>query len=197
MLDEGFRMLQQYGIPVPKYYVNEIPIHTDFPLVIKADLLHKTEEKAVVKNIRSYQELMKHYNDFKKRFAGKDIIIQKQIVGDYREVIIGIKRDDIFEYFILVGIGGIYTELFKDYIIIFQGYDRDILINRLKELKYSKLLFGFRNMPPINFDLLYDIIKKLERLFLEKNLEEIEINPLLINEKDCYAVDIRFFKGNH
>ncbi len=193
MLKEGFQLLSKYNIKVPKYWVNEMPIHLKFPVVIKADINHKTEKNAVKLNINSFLELSKEYKKFKETFPGTDIIIQEQITGKYQELILGVKKDKLFGYLVLIGIGGIYTELLRDFIILMPEYSKETMIDRLKSLKLHKLLFGYRNLPPINFSILYEYSINLYRLAIENNLNEIEINPLLINDDEAYAVDVRFF----
>lgn len=191
MLKEGFELLKKYKIQVPKYWVNTIPKTLEFPLVVKVDLVHKTDKNAVFLDIDNFDTLLKIYDNLKRNFPDKDIIIQKQIKGNYIELIIGIKEDSIFEKIVLVGFGGIYTEILKDYVILVPPFSKEELINSLKNLKLSKILFGYRNRR-INIDILYDILIKLINLYENEKIKEIEINPLLINEKDAFAVDVRF-----
>jgi len=192
MLKEGFELLKKYEIPIADYWVNTIPENPEFPLVIKADILHKTDANAIKLNIKDKETLVKYFEEFKERFPNNDIIIQKQIEGNYLEIIIGAKRDPIFDYFILIGIGGIFTEIIKDFIIIIPPILKEKFIELLKELKLSNILFGYRNLPPINIDLLYDVINKISRIMENEKIDEIEINPLMINDKECFAVDVRF-----
>ncbi|MEM0379274.1 MAG: acetate--CoA ligase family protein [Nanopusillaceae archaeon] len=191
MLKEGFILLEKYKIPVPKYWINLIPKDLEFPVVIKVDLIHKTDEKAIFLDIDNFDLLLKLYDNLKKRFPDKDILIQKQIKGDYIELIISIKEDPVFEKIVLVGFGGIYTELLRDYTILIPPFNKEELINSLKNLKLSKILFGYRNKR-VNLDLLYEIVTNLINLYNNENIKEIEINPLLINEKEAFAVDVRF-----
>jgi Acyl-CoA synthetase (NDP forming) len=127
-------LFQNYRIQIPKYWVKDIPIHLHFPLGIKADLNHKTDLGAVKLNIQNYSELKKYYEEFRKKF-NTDMIIQEQVIGEFNEVIIGIKYDKIFGDICLIGIGGIYTELLKDFIILSLPFDINILEKRLKDLK--------------------------------------------------------------
>jgi len=191
MLKEGFELLKKYNIPVPEYWVNEIPKNSSFPLVIKADILHKTDEKAVITNINNFEELIESFNSLLERFPDKDIIVQKQIKGDYVEIIISVKEDYSFEKIVLIGVGGILTELLKDYIILVPPFTKEEMINALNRLKLSKIFFGYRGKK-VNIDLLYDISQKLVKLYENEGLKEIEINPLLISDSNAFAVDIRF-----
>jgi len=193
MLSEGFELLEKYGIKIPKYWVNEVPLHSNFPLVIKADLNHKTDLGAVKLNIQNYSELKKYYEEFRKKF-NTNIIIQEQVIEEFNEIIVGIKYDKIFGDICLIGIGGIYTELLKDFVILSLPFDINILEKRLRDLKLYSMLNGFRNRPKVNINLLYENIIKLYELYKKEKLLEIEINPLLINEKESYVVDIRFVR---
>ncbi|BFI73867.1 acetate--CoA ligase [ADP-forming] II [Nanoarchaeota archaeon] len=193
MLVEGFELLDKYGIKVPEYWINEIPIHAKFPLVIKADLNHKTDAGAIKLNITNYSELKYYFNLFKEKFK-TNVIIQEQIVGDFTEIIVGIKNDITFGDICLVGIGGIYTELLKDFIILALPFDLDILEKRIKELRLYKILEGYRNKPKVDIGLIYENILKLYELYKKENLKEIEINPLLVNDKEAFAIDVRFLR---
>jgi hypothetical protein len=73
-------------------------------------------------------------------------------------------------------------------------FDINILERRLKDLKLYPMLNGFRNRPKVNINLLYENVMKLYELYKGEKLLEIEVNPLLINEKESHAVDIRFIK---
>lgn len=192
MLKEGFELLKKYEIPVIDYWVNEIPKNIKFPVVVKADLLHKTEYNAVKINIKNYEELEKVFNDLKRRFPDKDIIIQKQLSKDFIETIIGAKRDPVFDYFILFGIGGVYTEILKDFIILVPPFTKEDFLRLIDNLKLKQILFGYRNKPRVNLDIIYDVILKVGKIIEEnKNISEIEINPFMVNDKVGYAIDIR------
>ena len=194
MLVEGLKLLEKYGISVPQYYVNEIPEDLEFPVVAKADVNHKSEKGAVIKDISSKDQLEEALEYLRKKFPETDIVIQKQITGDFVEVIVGLKRDPTFDYFILFGIGGTITELLKDFVILVPPFDKMDFLNQIEHLKLKKLLFGFRNYPKVNLDLIYNVIKRLEDAFIENNLKELEINPLICKGDSVYAVDVRFFK---
>jgi hypothetical protein len=158
-----------------------------FSISNKSRLNHKQIGCSKI-NIQNYSELKKYYEEFRKKF-NTNIIIQEQVIGEFNEVIIGIKYDKIFGDICLIGIGGIYTELLKDFIILSLPFDINILERRLRDLKLYLMLNGFRNRPKVNINLLYENIMKLYELYKKEKLLEIEINPLLINEKELYAVD--------
>ncbi|WP_256443593.1 acetate--CoA ligase family protein [Candidatus Nanopusillus massiliensis] len=91
----------------------------------------------------------------------------------------GIKYDKIFGDIGVIGIGGIYTELLKDFIILSLPFDINILERRLRDLKLYPMLNGFRNRPKVNINLLPENIMKLYELYKKERFEEIEINPTI------------------
>jgi succinyl-CoA synthetase beta subunit len=194
MLKEGLELLKRYEIPVPEYWINDFPTNIQFPVVVKADLNHKSEKGAVVKDVFSYDHLQRVVDQLKHKFPGKDIIIQKQITGNLIETIIGIKRDPTFDYFVLFGLGGTITELLRDFIILVPPFDKRDFLRQIENLRLKKLLFGFRNYPKIDLNKVYEVIAKLSKAFEEDDLKEIEINPLICKETEVFAVDVRFFK---
>ena len=194
MLVEGLRLLEEYKIPVPKYWVNEIPGDIEFPLVVKADLNHKSDKGAVIKDILSVDHLQCAIENLRLKFPDKDIIIQKQITGHFVETIIGVKRDPTFEYFVLFGIGGTITEILRDFVILVPPFNKEDFMRQLDYLKLKKVLFGFRSFPKVDLDKVYNVICNLCRILLDKDLKEIEVNPLICTDKKVYAVDVRFFK---
>ncbi|HIP66811.1 MAG TPA: hypothetical protein EYH09_01655 [Candidatus Nanopusillus sp.] len=195
MLKEVFELLRNYNIPVVDYWVNETPKNIEFPVVVKVDLLHKTEHGVVRLNVNNYKDLVFTFAEFKKKFPGRDIIIQKQLTGDYIELIIGAKRDEVFDYIILFGIGGVYTEILRDFIILVPYFDKQDFLRLIDDLKLKQILFGFRNKPKANLGIVYDVINKF-CVIMEENpdIKELEINPFMVNDKEGYVVDARLIK---
>ena len=116
------------------------------------------------------------------------------------EMIIGIKIDNEFGPTIILGAGGIYTELFKNTTTLLLPLNKKIILEEIKKLNFSKILFGFRKKSGGDIDALINTILKIAS-FAEKNsdkISEVDINPLLICKKGkgVFAVDalIHYFK---
>ena len=197
-------ILKKNKIPIPKSLVtNKKNILRDskkigFPLVAKINsntVLHKTEIGGVVTNINSEKELKKKTN----KFTG-NILIEKMITDNVFEMIIGIKNDNEFGPTIILGAGGIYTELFKDTTTLLLPLTKRIILEEIKKLKFSKILFGFRGKNSGDLDALVSSILKIAK-FAENNydkISEVDINPLIVCKKGkgVFAVDalIHYFK---
>ena len=117
------------------------------------------------------------------------------------EIIIGIKNDSQFGPILIIGAGGIYTELFNEITTLLLPLNKKIILEEIKKLKFSKILFGFRGKKGGDVDSLINTILKLAN-FAEKNsnnISEVDINPLIICEKGkgVFAADalIHYFKN--
>jgi len=201
---ESKLMLNKFGIPIPKSLItNKKNLLRDykkieFPLVAKINsnkIFHKTEINGVITNINSEKELKQRTNKLK-----DNILIEKMITDNIFEMIIGIKNDNQFGPRIILGAGGIYTELFKDTTILLLPLNKKIILQEIKKLKFSKILFGFRGKKGGDIKSLINIILKIAK-FAEKNsdkVSEVDINPLIVCKKGkgVFAVDalIHYFE---
>ena len=146
------KILRGYGIGIPKSILSNIKQAVadskkiGFPLVMKINsnqILHKTEIKGVFTNINSETEIKKSLKHLSK--LGNEILIEKMIQDQVTEMIIGIKIDDQFGPVIIVGSGGIYTELMNDSVTLLLPLKKSIILKAINDLKISKLLKGLRS----------------------------------------------------
>ena len=186
------KILRSYGIGIPKSILSNIKQAVanskkiGFPLVMKINsnqILHKTEIKGVFTNINSETEIKKSLKHLSK--LGNEILIEKMIQDQVTEMIIGIKIDDQFGPVIIVGAGGIYTELMNDSVTLLLPLKKSIIFKAITDLKISKLLKGLRGKPEGDIQATVQAIMKLGK-FAEKNasrLIEADINPLIVRPK--------------
>ena len=186
------KILRGYGIGIPKSILSNIKQAVadskkiGFPLVMKINsnqILHKTEIKGVFTNINSETEIKKSLKHLSK--LGNEILIEKMIEDQVTEMIIGIKIDDQFGPVIIVGSGGIYTELMNDSVTLLLPLKKSIILKAINDLKISKLLKGLRGKPEGDIQATVQAIMKLGK-FAEKNasrLIEADINPLIVRPK--------------
>ena len=184
--------MNNYGIKVPKSILSNIKRAVadskkiGFPVTIKINsnkIIHKTEIKGVFININSETEIKNSLKPLSK--LGKDILIEKMIQDQIAEIIIGIKIDDQFGPIIIVGSGGIYTELINDSVTLLLPLKKSMILKAINDLKISKILKGYRGKPKGDIEAIVETIMKLAT-FVEKNasrLIEAEINPLIVRAK--------------
>jgi len=204
-------LLSQYGISVSGKFVRNKNDLTDAlkncgsgPYAMKAispAIVHKTEMGAVRLNIRNLDEADIIWEELWNKFGQLEgILIQKMIDGPAfakasagtREVIIGMKRDVTFGPTLVFGLGGIFAEAIKDTTMRIAPFKKEEALKMMQEIKGIKILEGMRGQPPVNFDLLADIMMNLSRLALEHpEIKEIDLNPVICSENSVTVVDAR------
>jgi acetyltransferase len=109
-----------------------------------------------------------------------------------RELILGLKRDPQYGHVILCGLGGVYTEIFRDVSREIVPIDRERAEVMVKSLKMYPLLKGVRGEKGIDMESLLDTLERLSFLATEvPDLKELDINPLMAGHKGVVAADAR------
>jgi acetate---CoA ligase (ADP-forming) subunit beta len=164
-----------------------------FPIVMKVaseEIVHKSDVGGVIVGIKNEEEAKLIYTKLKK--ISNKIIVQKMAKG--KEVIIGMKRDAQFGPVIMFGLGGIFVELMKDVSFRICPVDKKNALDMIKEIKSSKILKGIRGDKPVNINKLAEIIVGISELSMKEDIEEIDLNPVMVNEETAIIVDARFMK---
>ncbi|HEX2306277.1 MAG TPA: acetate--CoA ligase family protein [Nitrososphaeraceae archaeon] len=199
-------ILSEYGIKVPQYALvtsadeavqksNEI----GFPLVAKivsADILHKTDVGGVKVGLNSGDEVKRAFDDMyyrlKEKFDVKGVLLEKMVPKGV-ELIIGLQNDSQFGPSIMVGLGGIYTELFKDVSFRVLPITRNDALKMLESLKGKDILKGFRGSKPVNMDMLSEAIVNIGTLGVDLagKYESIDFNPIVVYPDGYFVVDAK------
>jgi acetyltransferase len=163
-----------------------------FPLVMKiqsADIPHKSEVGGVRVNITTKGEAFTAYRDLLENAERHrpNAVIQGVLVGSMAkkgvEIIIGTLQDATFGPMVMVGLGGITTELFRDVIYRPAPVSAVEAKAMLDELKAAPLLKGFRGAPKADVAGLSQLIAQVSLLAerLRGAVAEIELNPVLVH----------------
>ncbi len=192
-------LLNLYGIPTTKYKVVNMESEFDkiglkYPVALKVcsnKILHKTDVGGVKLNIRDEPELRKIFKEFKKKFPKESLLVD-QMEEKGVEIIIGLVQDPTFGLSIMCGIGGIYTELYKDVSFRVVPIDRYDAEQMIEEIKGKKLLEGFRNIPA-NKQLVIDLILKVSKIGaeLDEHIDQMDLNPVFVYEESLCVVDAK------
>ena len=199
-------ILGEYGIKVPKYALvtnsdeaAQKSREIGFPLVAKIvspDILHKTDVGGVKVGLGSEDEVKKAFDDMfyrlKEKFDVKGVLLEK-MVPEGVELIIGLQNDFQFGPSIMVGLGGIYTELFKDVSFRVLPVTKGDASKMLESLRGKDILKGFRGSKPIDLDMLSEAIVNIGTLGLDMagKYESIDFNPVVIYPDSYYVVDAK------
>jgi acetate---CoA ligase (ADP-forming) len=203
VLPEAFEVLQAYGIEVADYHVayrkedlKKLMNQRKVPVVLKIispEISHKSDVGGVMLNISHLQEAEKAYDKMKRlqKEIPSGVLIQK-MVSEGKEVILGTKRDPSFGPVVLFGMGGIYVEVLKEVSLRVAPINRPEAEEMISELKAASILKGVRGERPLDVDALVEYLLRLSQLMIDfPEIEGIDINPVMVLEKDAVAVDAR------
>ena len=168
-----------------------------FPQVLKIispDALHKTDigGVAIVKNEEELKDAYSKLLDIskKRKLRLEGIFIQEFVKG--KELIIGIKNDATFGHVILLGLGGIFVEVLKDVSFRVCPITEKDAQSMIDDLKSKQVLYGTRGEKPVNLNLLKKVLVSISKIPSKyENIEELDINPFVINEKEGKVADAR------
>jgi len=199
-------ILEHYGISVPGYSLvtssEEAKAKSQqlgFPLVLKVvsqDILHKTDVGGVKVGLKSEQEVVKAFEEvyfgLKEKYNVKGVLLEKMVPKGV-EIIVGLQNDAQFGPCIMVGLGGIYTEIFKDVSFRVLPIDNNDALEMLESLKGKAILKGFRGSKPIDLEMLATAITKIAQLGtdLAGKYESVDFNPIVVYPDSYYVVDAK------
>ena len=108
------------------------------------------------------------------------------------EVIVGGIRDSQFGPSVMFGMGGIFTEVYKDVAFRVAPVDKIDALNLIHELRGSKILEGIRGQPPADMDALVDVLIDVSSLMLQHSaISQLDLNPVIAYPDGAVAVDTR------
>jgi acyl-CoA synthetase (NDP forming) len=106
------------------------------------------------------------------------------------ELIVGMRRDESFGPAIIVGIGGILTELLDDVAIRLAPLRPEAALAMLDTLRGHRLLDGVRGGPAVDRSALADILVRLSWIAVERpGITEVDLNPVIASPGGALAVD--------
>lgn len=159
-----------------------------FPVVLKiTGKLHKSDLHGVKINVHE-EDFFSDFFYLKK--LTKKVMVQKHIEG--KQIILGIKKDPTFGHVIIFGLGGIFVETLKDLSFRVCPLEKNDVEEMIREIKGYEILLGTRGENPVDINKIKLLLLKLSKLAKKyKNLEELDINPLIVNEREAKVVDAR------
>ena len=195
---ESKQELKVYGVPVPdevivtsKEEAAQFAKNHPDPLVMKvesADILHKSDVGGVKLNVcgpeaaeKAYEEIMESVTA-KRPDAHINGILTVPMLDAGVEIIIGVNNDPQFGPMIMVGMGGVFVEVFKDVALYPAPLKEEEALEMLKSLKSFKLLNGYRGTEKCDIKALCQTIVAISN-YAQANkdvLKELDINPLFV-----------------
>jgi acetyltransferase len=194
----GFRFLENHIATSPKATLKAAQT-IGKPVVLKIispDITHKSDAGGVLINIapeeagKAYEKLMTTVSTKRPDAKLEGALVVEMAQPGGRELILGLKKEPGLGTLIMLGLGGIFVEVFKDATFRFaEAFTREDAEAMLRELKSFPLLEGVRGQTGVDHEALIDALGRLARIAVDfPEIVELDINPLLAF-KD--AVDFR------
>jgi len=199
---ESKKLLSLYGIPVTREKLSrsadEAVSAADglgFPVALKAcsaELMHKSERGGIELNIRSEGDVRRAYERIIRSvdLQLEGVLVQEMVPGQ-RELVVGLSRDTQFGPCVMLGMGGIMTEVFQDTVFRMAPFDMIEAKDMTEELRFKIILGAFRGQKPVDMEILCRTLIAVGQIGLElETVSELDINPLIITpEGRLVAVD--------
>jgi len=165
-----------------------------YPVVLKGsgeELSHKTEMDLIALNMRDENDVREAFKRLtsSSKASVKEILVQQMVKGE-RELVVGLTRDAQFGPCVMFGLGGIFTEILEDVAFRVAPLTRWDAMDMMKDFRAHKILDAFRGQPPVDREILADILIAIGTIGMEQDkVREIDINPLKILDGKPIAVD--------
>jgi acetyltransferase len=178
------------------------------PLVMKInspDISHKQDVNGVKLGIvdlktvsRLFNQMIADANHYQPKAKILGVTIEPMLQNpNNRELMIGVIQDKVFGPVISLGMGGSLVEIIHDRAIALPPLNSMIIKQLIARTRLAKLLGLFRNKAEINQTILIETLLKVSEMVCELPcIQEMDINPLIINDKEAVVVDARFIISN-
>ncbi|MGB3621130.1 MAG: GNAT family N-acetyltransferase [Ketobacter sp.] len=205
---ESRAVLKAFNIPINPSWnthsANEALVAAEsigFPVVLKInspDISHKADVSGVSLNVHNapavrsaYKKIIDDVTAKKPDAKINGVIVEKMAVSDCnRELLMGIKHDDVFGPVIVFGHGGSLVEVLQDIAISLPPLNPLLASSLIDGPKVSQMLGQFRNMPAVDRKLLENIVLRLSEIASELPwVKNLEINPLVIDDQRALVLD--------
>jgi len=199
---ESKKLLTLYGIPVTRERLSlsaeeavSAAADLGFPVVLKAcspELMHKSERGCIELNLRSERDVREAYRRIIRSvdLELEGVLVQEMVPGQ-RELVVGLNRDPQFGPCVMLGIGGMMTEVFQDTAFRMAPFGAIEAKDMTEELRFKTILSAFRGQKSVDMDMLCRTLIAVGQIGLElETVSELDINPMIITpEGRVVAVD--------
>jgi acetyl-CoA synthetase len=189
---DGKQRLAHHGVTIPRGMLAtpeaaaQAAAQLGFPVVMKAsaaDLEHKSEVGGVALNIRSIEEAQAAVERLSR--LAPNVLVEEMLSDGVAEILVGVTLDPQFGQVLVVGSGGILTEVMRDSSLLLPPWDEKSVRRALEQLSAAKLMKGFRGKPAGDMDALVALILNVAR-FAEDHIEsliELDVNPIIVRPR--------------
>lgn len=210
LLHEALAIAGAYGAPVgdgrlatSEQEAVTAAVDMGVPLAMKvvgAELSHKSDVGGVQLNLRGEEGVRSAYRDMMASIAAAapdaavDGVLLQPMAPAGRDLIVGARLDGNFGHVVLVGMGGIFVEVFRDTAMRIAPFDAATVDDMFRELRIYPILTGARGQEPADLAALADVVLAVTRLVTDfPEIVEMDLNPVRVFEagQGCLVLDAR------
>jgi len=206
--NESKQILENYRIPFMQTLVAEtedeavfVASRIGYPVSIKMFSPYITldsDAETAATDINSDEELREAFCRLVKQTKGKKpgvqihgVTIQPIIKKQGYRMRLQAKTDSLFGPIVILGLNDV-SEVFKNTSVGLPPLNQALVRRIIEDMPGYKRLKGSKKMPPANLKLLEEIVVRFSQLLVDfPQIKDVNINPLLINEKEALALDAK------
>lgn len=182
--DEAVRVAEEIGFPVVVKLISQ-------------DVVHKSDVGGVILDVIDEEGVRDACAKIRERVGERQpgaridgFTVEEQVKGT--EIIVGMSRDRDFGPLLMVGMGGVFVEVYEDVAFRLSPLTRRDALDMIDEIEAQPLLDGARERPKLDRGELAEIVLRVSRLVEDvPAIEELDLNPLVLTEDGLVAIDAR------
>ncbi|MGD9960133.1 GNAT family N-acetyltransferase [Nocardioides sp.] len=166
-----------------------------FPVALKvadADVIHRTERGLVRVGVDSVAGVRAAVASFASELGYRDVpvLVQGMVAGV--EMVVGVVRDPTFGPLVMVGAGGINTDVLLDRTYMLPPVHAGDVRRALRGLRCWPLLEGFRGSVPADIDSLVEVVLQVAALAQDvPEVAEVDLNPVIVTPTGSALIDVK------
>ncbi len=207
---ESKALLSAFHIPVAQTMIAHTPNEAlliaqqmGYPVAMKVhsrDITHKTDAGGVMLNLANAQAVSAAFHELSENIRRnrpdatlEGVSIEPMVLKpNGRELMVGVTHDAVFGPVITFGAGGTMVEVMGDRSVVLPPLNAFLVKDLIQRTRVAKMLGKFRHMPAVDMDALESVLLRVSEMVCElPALQEVDINPLIIDEHGALAVDAR------
>jgi acetyltransferase len=200
--DQALSLCQAYNITIAPFEVANDPAaaalaadRIGYPVALKvlaAEYTHKSDVGGVVLGLADGATTRREAEAMSVRLGHPVRLMVQRMMTSGLELILGGKRDRSFGPVVILGLGGVFVEVFDDVAFRVAPLSRADAEEMVEEIRGKRLLDGFRGKPRLDRETLIKALTSVSDILTEnRTIAELDINPLFVLEKGVVAVDAR------
>jgi acyl-CoA synthetase (NDP forming) len=175
-----------------------------YPVAVKmnsVDVTHKSDVGGVTLNVKDEAGVRKAFRDLggiaQRLGARQGGVLVSAMAAPGHEIIVGVTRDLQFGHAVMFGMGGVLVEILRDVSFRIVPFSEKDAAEMIEETRGAKVLEGVRGGRPADAAALRRFLVQISDLVARnREIEEMDLNPVIVHEKGLTVVDARIMLPN-